>query len=55
MQLGGSRTNLQVAQAGKTLSTPVFGRGKMISECSWWGPLRDDDFFTEGFIADEKH
>lgn len=52
MQDGGSRTNLQVTCAGKAPSTPVFVRGNMISECSWWGPLRGFFFFTKGFIAD---
>lgn len=55
MQLGGWRTSLQVTYAGKTLSNPVFVRGKMMSECSWWGPLRDFFFFTKGFTAGEKH
>lgn len=52
MQDGGPRTNLQVTYAGKAPSTPVFVRGNMISECSWWGPLRDFLFFTKGFAAD---
>jgi len=55
MQLGGSRTNLRVMYVGRTTSAPVFVRGKMISECSWQGSLRDFFFFTKGFIADEKH